>query len=101
MVVTMAQQRRKHSKAFKAEVVRLVLEGGKSPSEVARAHELAASLVFNWLKQAKVDQGLGAPGAYSTLEKQELAQLRREIRDLRMERDFFKKCSTWLVRQNT
>jgi transposase len=101
MVFKMARKRRKHSKEFKAEVVRLVLEGGQSSSAVAKAHDLADSLVTGWVKQAKIDQGHGPSGALSTSERQELAQLKKEVRELRMERDFLKKCTTWFARQST
>jgi transposase len=96
----MTRVRRKHSKEFKAEIIRLV-RGGKSASEVARAHDLAVSLVAGWVAQAKVDDGEVKGGALTTLEKQELSQLRKEIRELRMERDFLKKCSAWFARQST
>lgn len=54
MVLNMARQRRTHSKEFKAEVVRLVLEGGQTAGAVARAYDLAHSLVTGWVEQAKV-----------------------------------------------
>ncbi len=100
MVFNMARPRRKHSKEFKAEIVRLV-RGGKSASAVARAHELASSVVSGWVSQARVDAGEVTTGGLTTLEKQELSQLRKENRELRMERDFLKKCSAWFARQST
>ena len=55
----MARQPRKHSKEFKAEVVCMVTDGGKSIAEVSRAHELADSLVHTWVRQARIDAGNG------------------------------------------
>ena len=43
------------------------------------------------------DKGLLA--ALTTEERIELAALRKECRELRMERDFLKKCSAWFARQ--
>ena len=79
--------RRKFTSEFKAQAVRLVLEEGKHVAEVARDLDVHASVLGNWVKQAKVDRGKGPPGALTTEEKAELAQLRRENRTLRMERD--------------
>ena len=96
----MARQRRKHSQEFKSEVVRLVTDGGKSIAEVSRGHELADSLVHTWMRQARIDAGNGPAGALTSSEKEELSRLRRENRNLKMERDFLKKVSTWFAGQS-
>jgi transposase len=100
MVFNMARQRRKHSPEFKSEVVRLVLDGGQSAGAVAKAHDLADSLVAGWVKQAKIDRGSGPTGALTTTERQDLARLQRENRELRQERDFLKKCAAFFARQS-
>ena len=78
--------RRVHTREFKAETVKLVQAGGRSVSELARDLGLADSLVRSWVRQADVDAGKGPPGALTTAEKEELSQLRREVKVLRMER---------------
>ncbi len=99
LVFVMARTRRKFSQEFKVELVKLVMASGKSVAEVAKAHEISESVVSNWVRQARVDAGLGSVGALTTQERQELPQLRKECRELRMERDFLKKCSAWFARQ--
>ncbi len=99
LVFVMARTRRKFSQEFKAELVKLVMASGKSVAEVAKAHEISESVVSNWVRQARVDAGQGSVGALTTQERQELSQLRKECRELRMERDFLKKCSAWFARQ--
>ena len=89
----MTQTRRTFSKEFKAELVKLVMASGKSVAEVAKAHEIADSVVASWVRQGRVDAGQGPAGALTTEERIELAALRKECRELRMERDFLKKCS--------
>ncbi len=99
LVFVMARTRRTFSQEFKAELVKLVMASGKSVAEVAKAHEISESVVSNWVRQARVDAGQSAVGALTTQERQELSQLRKECRELRMERDFLKKCSVWFARQ--
>lgn len=94
------RKRRRFTKEFKAGAVRLVLEEGKSISEVGRDLDVHGSVVGGWVKQAKVDGGKGPPGALSTGEKEELARLRKEVRQLRMERDILKKAAAFFARES-
>jgi transposase len=53
----------------------------------------------NWIRQAAVDAGIGPTGTLTTAEKQELAALRREIRELRMEREILRKATVFFAKQ--
>ena len=99
MGVQMANQkkRRKFTKEFKAEAVKLVLETGKPVAQVARDIDVVESSLFNWVKQARVDRGEGSPGQLTTEELDVLRQLRKEVRELRMERDFLKKTAAYFA----
>ena len=77
MGVMERRKRRAFTDEFKAETVRLVLEGGKTVSEVARDLDLTESAVRVWVHQAKVDRGQGKPGELTTAEREELQLLRR------------------------
>ncbi len=90
--------RRKFTKEFKAEVVKLVLDGGRSVPDVCREQGLGESSVYLWVKQAQVDRGKGPAGALTTAEKAELTQLRRENRELRRERDFFEQATAYFAK---
>jgi transposase len=92
--------RRKFSEEFKAGAVRLVLDEGKSQSQVARDLGLFESMVGRWVKQAKVDRGKGPSGALTTTEKDELARLRKEVRVLKMERDILKKAAAFFAKES-
>ena len=72
--------------------MRLVLDEGKTVAAVARDLDLTASALSGWVKQARADRSNGATGL-TTEERAELAQLRRENRELRMERDILKKAT--------
>ena len=67
-------------------VVKKVLSSGKTAGQVARELDLTHTAVRHWVKQAHVDRGKGTPGALTTAEKEELAQLRKEVRELREDR---------------
>jgi transposase len=92
--------RRNHTREFKAETVKLVREGGRSVGQVARDLGLADSLLRNWVHQSAVDAGTGPPGALTTAEKEELSQLRREVRVLRMEREILKRAATFFAKES-
>src|SRR5438034_8702387 len=87
------RKRRAFTNEFKAEAVRLVRESGKSVPTVARELDPTETALRSWVRQAEIDAGRGTPGALTTAEREELGQLRRENRTLRMERDILKKRS--------
>ena len=74
---------------YKAELVRLVREEGRSPSELAREFEPSAQSIMNWVAQAEIDDG--KRGGLTTDEKAELRRLRAENRVLRMEKDLLER----------
>jgi transposase len=101
MGVLMAKRKRRaFTSEFKAETVRLVLDGGKGIPEVARDLDLTESAVRLWVKQAKVDRGQGKPGELTTAEREELRQLRREVKDLRIEREILKKAAAFFAKES-
>jgi len=96
-----ARRRRRFTDEFKAGAVRLVLEEGRSINEVARELDLVPSALGNWVRKAKIEIGRGPPGAVTASEREELAQLRRENRRLRMERDILKKAAAFFAKEST
>ena len=91
---------RRFTPEYKAGVVRLVLTEHKTMAEVARDLDLTPSSVERWIRQAKADAGQGPPGVLTTAEKEELVQLRREVRQLRMEREILKKAAAFFAKEN-
>ena len=92
--------RRKFTAEYKAEVVRLVRDGGKSIGEVCRDLDLTQTAVRHWVKQARIDAGGGKNGELTTAEHAELVALRRENRQLRMEREILKKATAFFAKEN-
>lgn len=84
---------------YKAELVRLVREEGRSPSELAREFEPSAQSIMNWVVQAEIDDG--QRGGLTTDEKAELRRLRAENRVLRMEKDLLEKAAAFFAAKNS
>src|SRR4029078_13246564 len=91
--------RRSFTEEFKAGAVRLVLDEGKSISQVGRDLDVSQSVVGNWVKQARADRSNGKTGL-TTEERPELAKRRRENRDLRLQRDILKKAAAFFARES-
>lgn len=92
--------RRSFTEEFKAGVVRLVLDEGKTVPQVARDLDLTESSVRNWVDRARADRGKGKVGVLTSAEREELAGLRKEVRTLRMERDFLKKAAAFFAKES-
>ena len=100
MGVMERRKRRAFTKAFKAETVRLVVDGKRTIGEVARDLDLTESALRLWVHQAEVDAGRGKPGELTTAEREELQQLRREVKTLRLEREILKKAAAFFAKEN-
>lgn len=92
--------RRVFNEEFRAGAVRLVIEEGKSVGAVARDLDLTDSALRNWVVRARADRTKGKSGGLTTLEREELARLRKENRQLRLERDVLKKATAFFAREN-
>ncbi len=90
--------RRSFTGEFKASAVRLVLDQGKSVAGAARDLDLTASALQSWVNQARADRSKGKTGL-TTAEREELAKLRKEVRELRMEREILKKAAAFFAKE--
>ena len=93
------RMRRKFTDEFKAGAVRLVVDEGKTVAQVARDLDLTASALGAWVEQARADRSHGRTGLTSA-EREELAQLRKDVRELRMERDLLKKAAAFFAKES-
>jgi transposase len=94
------RQRRSFTPEFKAETVKLVLVEKKSIPQVARDLDLTESAVRQWVKRAEIDSGKGPAGALTTAEREELSQLRKDNRELRMERELLVKWAAFFAKES-
>jgi transposase len=98
---TMAKRpRRKFTPEFKQQAAKLVIEDGQPIDRVARELDLTRSALAAWVQQARIDSGQGGSGELTTSERQEMAELRRKVRTLEMERDFLKKAAAFFARKD-
>jgi len=90
--------RRQFTEEFKAGVVRLVLDEGKTVGAVSREMDLTETAVRLWVQHAHANRTRGRTGLTSA-EREELAALRKENRILREERDILKKATAFFAKQ--
>jgi transposase len=75
-----------------------LVHAGRSPAELAREFEPTAQSIRNWVTQTARDAGRG-DGGLTTVEREELGRLRRENRQLRLEREILSKAAAWFARE--
>jgi transposase len=83
--------------AFREQLVALV-HAGRSPEELAKEFEPTAQTIRNWAAQADRDRGTRSDGL-TTAEQREIRELRRQVRQLTVERDILSKAAAWFARE--
>jgi len=61
--------------------------------------DLTATALAEWVKRARADRTKGKTGL-TTEERRELADLRKEVRELRMQRDLLKKAAAFFAKES-
>ncbi len=89
--------RRVFTDEFKAGAVRLVLDEGKTVGQVARDLDLTETALREWVNRARADRTHGRTGL-TTAEREELARLRKENRQLRVEHEILKKAAAFFAK---
>src|SRR5687767_4845034 len=93
----MKRHRNPYSAEFRQRMVDLV-HAGRSVDELAREFEPSGETIRNWVAQAERDTGKRHDGLTSA-ERKELARLKRENRQLKLERDILSKAAAWFARE--
>ena len=94
----MPERRRKYDKEFREGAVRIVRETGKPIAQVARDLGIHEGTLGNWVaKDRDGDNG----ESLTADERDELKQLRKEVAELRMERDVLKRSVVLWVKEAT
>ncbi len=93
----MSKTRRAYASEFRRQMVELV-QAGRTPEELAHEFEPTAQTIRNWVAQAARDAGRG-DGGLTTTEREELNRLRRENRQLKLEREILSKAAAWFARE--
>ena len=95
-MTTEKRKRRKYTDDFKHEAVALVTEQGYSVAEAARNLDVGENLIKRWRQQFEQES---AEGQLTATEREELERLRKENRQLRMEKDILKKASAYFAKE--
>jgi transposase len=93
------RRRRSFTAEFKAEIVELCQRGDRSVGQVAKDFDLTETAVREWVKQADRDSGARQDGGLTSIERQELAELRRENRRLREDVDILKRATAFFAKE--
>jgi transposase len=89
--------RRLFTDEFKASAIRLVIDEGKTVAAAARDLDLTETALREWVKRAQAERSQGRTGL-TAAEREELARLRKENRELRTERDILKKAAAFFAK---
>jgi transposase len=93
----MAKTRLPYAAEFRRQMVELV-RAGRTPEGLASEFEPTAQSIRNWVAQSERNAGHG-DGGLMTAEREELNRLRRENRQLRLEREILSKAAAWFARE--
>jgi transposase len=94
----MGRQRREFAPEYKDEAVKLVINTGRPVAVVACELGVKEQTLGRWVNLAKARQDAG-DGALSETERVELARLRKENSELKMDRAFLKKASLFFAQE--
>jgi transposase len=75
-----------------------LVRAGRGPDELAKEFEPSGHSIREWVRRADRDDGFREDGL-SNGEREELKRLRREVRQLRQEREILAKAAAWFARE--
>lgn len=94
--------RKKYTREFKQDAVRLVTEQGYNQSEAARNLGIDRGMLGRWVKEFQEDQSEAFRGnGNRTVEQEELRRLRAENRRLKLEREILRKATAFFAKESS
>lgn len=89
---------KKYTKEFKVDAVRLALSSDKTQAQVARDLGIKENALYNWISKYRSEVLSGEHGMNP---EQELAALKKEVAQLKQEREILKKAAAYFARYHT
>ena len=94
-------ERRKFTREFKREAVRLIKERGVTVAQAARDLGVHGTVLRSWVKAFADDPAQAFPGhGQMKPEQAEIARLQREVTKLKAERDILKKAAAYFAKKS-
>ena len=86
---------------FRQQIIELV-RAGQTPHQLSKEFGCDAKTIQHWVAQASPDIGKSRPhqAALNDKEREELKQLRRQVRQLQTERDILAKATAWFANKS-
>jgi len=95
------ETRRKFSREFKLEAVKMVVDRGVALKQAARDLDLNENMLRRWIREFSEDPQDAFPGLGNMKPEQaEIARLQREVAKLKMERDILKKAAAYFAKES-
>jgi transposase len=95
-------KRRKFTREFKLEAVKLVTDRGVAAAQAARDLGIHGNVLRDWMRTFAADPSQAFPGhGQMKPEQQEIARLKREVTKLKAERDILKKAAAYFAKEST
>jgi len=94
----MSRERSRFTPEFKEEAVRLVIEGSRPIAQVARQLQINEGTLGNWVARFR-DEHPVSETPLNLSERQRLAELEREVRQLRLDNEFLGKAAAFFARE--
>ena len=94
----MAKKHQKFTPEFREETAKLVVDGQRSISQVAREYGLSDTTVGNWVRKYRAEHAEDEPPLQLS-ERVRLRELERENRELAMENAFLKKAAAYFAKE--
>ena len=91
-----SQQRKKHTPEYRREAANLVIESQRPIAHVAREIGVAPGLLGKWVKDEKQRRG-SSDGMSETDLRAEIARLRRELAEARLDNEFLSKATAFFA----
>ena len=95
-------ERRKFTREFKLEAVKLIRDRGVAYAQASRDLGVHQTVLRNWVRTFADDPVQAFPGnGRQSPEQAEITRLKREVAKLKAERDILKKAAAYFAKENT
>jgi transposase len=95
-----SRQRKTYSPKYKTDAARLVIDTGRTIAEVSREIGVGEQLLGKWVAKERAEMA-DPPPAIDADERAELERLRREVAELRLDREFLKKAAAFFAAEQS